>query len=100
MSTESRSWQPRARTVVACNLAGACFGPLNVVLQTAAPFRRDGGEGVALTHSLIPSMAAAPATAVVDTARGPMPKAGSRKGFKPFVADLKVKSKGVGSFSR
>jgi len=52
MSTESRSWQPRARTVVVCNLAGACFGPLNVVLQTAVPFRRDGGEGVALTHSL------------------------------------------------
>lgn len=32
---------------------------------------------------------AAAAPAAVDTAQGPMPKAGSRKGFKPYVADRK-----------
>ena len=48
---ESRSWQPRARTAApSAKAAPLVNGPPNVVLQTAVPFSRDGGEGVVLTY--------------------------------------------------
>ena len=59
---ESRSWQPRGRTAApSAKAAPLVNGPPNVVLQTAVPFSRDGGEGVVLTY-LRPSLQRLPHT--------------------------------------